>query len=62
MDDYNYKNFIEDEKDVDELAHKLKLDYMRKWRAKNRDKTKRYKDNYWKRQAEKVLKEGESND
>lgn len=34
-------------------AKKAKADYYREWRRKNRDKVRKYNENYWQRKAAK---------
>ena len=41
------------------LAKELSRKYQREWRAKNKDKVKRYNQNYWQKKAEKLQKESE---
>lgn len=43
--------------ELDELAREERNAYFRQWRSKNRDKIKEYNASYWKRQAEKSLRE-----
>ena len=43
--------------DIDRLAKEQKNAYLRKWKSKNRDKVKEYNARYWKKRAEKMLKE-----
>lgn len=47
---------------MSDAASKAKREYMRKWRAKNRDKVKAAQDRYWsKRAAEMAKKEDDKN-
>lgn len=48
------------EKQLDELAAEEKREYFRKWRAANKDKTKRHNENYWRKRAEQKLREQQS--
>ena len=36
----------------DEQARRLQREYLRNWRAKNKDKVKEYNERYWLRKAE----------
>ena len=38
-----------------EDVRKAKAQYMKEWRKKNPEKEKQYKDNYWRKKAEKML-------
>jgi len=40
---------------IDEMAQSEKNEYLRNWRAKNKEKVKRYNNEYWKRKAHKKL-------
>jgi len=40
---------------LNEMAQSEKNEYLRNWRAKNKEKVKRYNDEYWKRKAQKKL-------
>lgn len=46
---------------IKELARNERLEYFRRWRAANKDKVKKHNDNYWRKQAEKRLKESGDN-
>ena len=49
-----------DEK-IDKAARAERLEYFRQWRAANKDKVKQHNENYWKKRAEKRLKEEQVN-
>ncbi len=42
--------------DLREIADELKKDYMRKWRAANKDKIRKNTERYWIKKAEQTLK------
>lgn len=42
--------------DLKEVAEQLKKDYMRKWRANNKDKIRKNTERYWIKKAEQTLK------
>lgn len=43
-----------------EKARELQREYLKQWRAKNKDKVRRYNQDYWKRKAaEREVKHGE---
>jgi hypothetical protein len=42
--------------DLKEVAEQLKKDYMRKWRANNKDKIRKSTEKYWIKKAEQTLK------
>ena len=52
---------INETKNLEELARFERLDYFKQWRAANKDKVKRHKENYWRKKAEQKLRNGESN-
>lgn len=37
-----------------ELAAEAKREYMKRWRAQNKDKVRRYNENFWLRKAEQL--------
>lgn len=41
---------------MDEKAAEARRAYKRKWQRENRDKVKKYQENYWKRKAEEAEK------
>lgn len=43
--------------DVNEMARIERREYYRRWRANNPDKVKKHNENYWKKVAERKLKE-----
>lgn len=43
--------------EIEQLAKAERLEYLRQWRAKNRDRVKLHNANYWKRRAERKLLE-----
>lgn len=47
-------------KTIEQLAAEEKREYFRKWRAANKDKTKKHNADYWKRKAEQKLKQEEA--
>ena len=51
-----YKNSL------NELISKERKEYFKEWRARNKDKVKKNNENYWKKRAEKKIKECESNE
>lgn len=51
-----------DSKAVNELARAERLAYFRQWRAANKDKVKKHNADYWKRKAERKIKEGVTNE
>lgn len=44
-----------------EKARELCRAYQREWRAKNKDKVKKYNREYWQKKAEQLVKENEAN-
>lgn len=42
---------------MDETAIKMRQEYLRNWRANNKDKVKEYNKRYWQKRAEKHLQE-----
>ena len=44
-----------DTRNIREAAAAERREYMRKWRAENRDKVRKHTDDYWMRRAEKRL-------
>lgn len=46
---------------LDQLARIERLEYFRRWRAANKDKTRQHTENYWRRRAEKRQKKEEQN-
>lgn len=48
-------------KQLDKAAAEARKEYFRKWRKNNRDKVKKYNENYWRKRAERSL-EAEIND
>ena len=50
-------------KELSQKAKDMRNKYFREWRAKNKDKVKRYNDNYWANKVERLAeKEGDEND
>ena len=46
-------------KKLDELAKEERKEYYRLWRMKNKSKVKKHNSDYWKRKAERKLKDQE---
>lgn len=46
-------------KNLEQLAADERREYMRKWRAANREKVKKHNADYWRRRAERKAQEGE---
>lgn len=42
---------------VEERAKELQRQYLREWRAKNKDKVTKYNAEYWMRKAQKAMEE-----
>lgn len=40
--------------DMNEFANKIRKEYFKDWRNKNKDKVKDYNSKYWKKRAEKI--------
>lgn len=40
---------------IEKLARTERLDYLRKWRAKNKDKVRQHNATYWEKRAKKKL-------
>lgn len=47
-------------KSIEQIAKEEKKAYLQEWRRNNKDKVKKHNANYWKRRAEKKLKEQEA--
>ena len=45
----------DNEKTLEEIARKERLEYFRNWRANNKEKVKKHNQNYWRKKAEKRL-------
>lgn len=46
--------FMAKKSNSEELANRLKKEYYKDWRDKNKDKVKKYNATYWKKRAEKA--------
>ena len=44
---------------LDARGKAARNEYLREWRKKNKDKVKKYNDEYWQRKAEKEKREGD---
>lgn len=44
-------------KKIDDLTIEIRREYYRKWRAANKDKVRQHNANYWRKQAERQLKQ-----
>lgn len=42
---------------IDDVAAEIRREYFRKWRAANKDKVRQHNENYWRRRAEKQLRQ-----
>lgn len=40
-----------DEQRIEELAQRERKEYYKQWRANNRDKIKKHRENYWRKRA-----------
>jgi hypothetical protein len=48
------------EKNLSEVARAERLEYFKQWRAANKDKVKKHNQDYWRKRAEKKLREGQN--
>ncbi|MDB2076549.1 hypothetical protein PMZ66_13105 [Clostridium paraputrificum] len=46
---------------MEQQAREAQREYMRQWRARNKDKVKAAQERYWEKKAKKMIKEGEVN-
>lgn len=49
-------------KSKEDAARELQRQYLREWRAKNKDKVRRYNEAYWERKAEAMQREVRENE
>jgi len=49
-------------KTIEQLAAEQRRAYQKKWRAANKEKTKKHQADYWKRRAERAQKEEQINE